>query len=204
MTPALIRRSSFEVASALGFPQAASLPLLEADLPLRNQAAVVARCLAMFVVLAAEYGFPSDQAAAWLEQHDLRDELTPTEAAFLAGEARRSGCSVEALEVLAWALRQTDTLNLVEPCSEDLVTLFPHLDRLTGTPRFQRPCMLRPQAVVLRSLDLAYCLHWGLVQATLDQTPIQMSVPGQALVDRRRALEWLLATEAWDDLDMST
>jgi hypothetical protein len=52
--------------------------------------------------------------------------------------------------------------------------------------------------------DAAYCLHWGINQAGLDGIEPNPGLSYVVIAERRRALEWILNKENWDEITLDT
>ncbi len=63
---------------------------------------------------------------------------------------------------------------------------------------------LRSDDQIVSAADLAYCLHWAIRQSELEGKRPPGKVPPYVVVERRRALEWLLSDEDWDDVPLDT
>ena len=64
--------------------------------------------------------------------------------------------------------------------------------------------MTRPQEAILSQFDLAYCLHWAVRDAMLKGQAVPGKLSGNAIIERRRALEWVAGEEAWDEVLLDT
>ena len=63
---------------------------------------------------------------------------------------------------------------------------------------------LRSAEEILSALDISYCLHWAIRDAALTCSPAPAKLTGYVIVERRRALEWLVSEEGWDELTLDT
>jgi len=205
MQTSAVREASWEFVKALGFATNPALPELEPMEP-RPEQEVVTRTLALLAVVAASYGFPTAEALDWVDRERVRDGLSPDEIAFLqSGHDGRYAFQwrVEALFALAWALGRTSGFDLAHPCPDGLVRLFPDLTTHTTSDEFRSSIAMRSGTEILSLLDRIYCLHWALRDAALRESE---AFPELALmtVERRRALEWVMSSVGWDEVDLST
>lgn len=205
MDTARIRQGSIEEARRLGYEVNPELPLLDFDLRLRGQDEVVLRCLARYAAVAAAYGFDRAAAWEWLKQEGLADVLASTEREFLdggIGEGPKAG--VESLWVLCWALGLVNVLDFGQICGDNLVGLFPDLKVDADPDPFVAKAELRPQEEIAQALDLAYCLHWSINQASLSGGDVPGQIPSYVVIERRHALEWLAGDADWDEVSLDT
>jgi hypothetical protein len=202
-----IRRTSLTEAKRLGYATNPALPLLDANLALRSQDDIVSRALALHCVVASSYGFPSHRSLEWLRQEKLLDALSAEENAFLNGSARQATqfqIQGECLWIFAWSLRKVEYLDFARPAGDSLVGLYPDLKKSESSAQWQTAISLRSVDEVVAACDLAYCLHWAINQSRLDPRTEVRSVKPYVIVERRRALEWLLVREQWSDIEFDT
>ena len=106
--------------------------------------------------------------------------------------------------MLLWVLKGIDELDFTVQCSDVLVTMLPNLKNLESIEDFQNKLSVRNQEDVIQFCDLAYCLHWGLVEASMYLNKIPSTIPINTVIDRRRALEWALSKDDWDEVNLDT
>ncbi len=203
-----LRRRSLKVAARLRMPVAPHLPLLDADLRLRPESETVDRSLCVHAAAACAHGFSREKALRWLEEEGLREALSEGEARFLTrgvGEPSAFMLTVEGLWALAWALQKVDRLDFSRACADDFVYMLPDLKRSESGEAFRRSAHQRTLEEIAAAADLAYCLHWAVRESALDGR----GLPGRirdpvVVVERRRALEWLVGAEEWDAVSLDT
>lgn len=207
-----IRDRSLSIARKLGYETNVSLPLLDEDVRLRPAHEIVDRTLALHAVVACSYKLDSGKLDSgkvlkWLAQESLTTSMAPAERAFIEkGEGRASvfQSQVEGLWAFSWALQIIPALDFSRACDDSLVRLLPNLKIGESSTRFRQQASLRPLEEIVSACDLAYCLHWAVNQALLDGIPTPGKVPAHAVIERRRALEWLLSDEDWDAVSLDT
>lgn len=212
---ARIREGNVRRAKALKYPVNPNLPSRSPEeTSLRSQVEVVHRGVALQMVLALRFGFSRDKSLAWLSENALREWFTPNETVFLdrpidevpeemiyAAEAQ-----IECQWALAWALGLSNKLSFRKYCGDNLVHLFPDFKVNESMDAFlarARP-NLRPASEILEMDDLAYCLHWGIAECRMQRKRIPGKVRPYVIVERRRALSWVLGDAPWDDMPMDT
>jgi len=201
------RVESIRRLAAAGLPTNPRLPFLEAALEPRPQDEVVSRALALHGVVAAAYGYPRDRALQWIRREELWEQLTAEEQRFLevqTEEPKAIRLGVEALGALGWALSVIPSCEPFQKLPPTLVKKFPDLLRGEGTGQFREASRLREQLELLGMLDLLYCAHWAVRHGELGGPTLRSIQPLPAIVERRRALEWLLTRTGWDDVPLDT
>ncbi|MBO9500867.1 DUF4272 domain-containing protein [Brevundimonas sp. A19_0] len=201
------RRYSTRIAKAHGLDILPSLPFLDEPSLVSDAKSVVDRLLCLNAICAAAYGFPVERAQAWLDGEGLQPALTAEERAFLSGSNVRElfQTQVEGAWALAWALRLVPTLDPWVGADDGFVRLLPNLKTNESSRRIRDlAATLRATDEILAALDLSYCLHWGVRQATVAGLPTPAGLIEYVVVERRRALEWLFSDEEWDDLTLDT
>lgn len=202
-----IRQASLREAVQLGYEPAANLPLLDESARLRPQKEIEDRAVVLCGVVAASYGLPRDRVSTWIEKEGLRGTVTDTESLLLQGDASDSQAfqvQVESLAAFAWALRLVASLQFDRPAPGHLVSVFPDFKKAEPSTRFRSTAKLRDEIDVVRACDLAYCLHWSINQRLLERKPTKSAVPPHVIIERRRALEWMLSSEDWGQVSMDT
>ncbi len=202
------RRESLQTAMDLGYSTNPNLPLLDDDDFLRTGDEIVRRMLVLHAVVATSYGFPVARSLGWLQSNGLSGEVTAGERGFLdASDPARKAFhqwQVEAICALSWALGLHGQLDFSGPCPDDLVHLLPDLKRDESVESLQARVALRPREEIVRAADLAYCLHWSVRDSEIKGAKIPGAVEPGVIRERRRALDWMLAPDAWDEIALDT
>lgn len=204
---AKIRVQSWESARELGYPVNESLPLLDQSTVTRSRDDIVDRLLAMLCVAARAYGFDNQKATDWLNREAKADLLTDAERRYLKskiGDRRLFMVQIEGMWALAWSINAVPILDFGKPCAQDFVSRLPDLKSDKSSRPFRGDAELRPASEIVAACDLAYCLHWAITDAQLKGVKIPGKVEAYVVVERRRASEWLLTDEHWDDISLDT
>lgn len=209
MDTATIRLRSLKEAARLGYEVAAELPLSDFDVKARDGDELVDRCLILHALIAVSYGFPREAVNAWLAQEGLLGAASGSERRYLveAGDAADDefyrGLS-ESVWALVWSLGMVSKLDFTKPCPNDLVRMLPNLKTGESSSTFRARARRRATEELLAAADLAYCLHWAVTDAGLRGEQPPGRVPAWVIVERRRALEWTLSDEGWDEVPLDT
>jgi hypothetical protein len=202
-----IRGESIKAAKMLGVEVPTTLPPLDAGLEMRSADEAISRVLVMNAVAAAAYGFDKLKAIAWLNQEALTDSLSEQEKRFVfdgVGQPDRFKVQVEGMWALAWAMEIVSELNFVKDCDNRFVMTLPNLKQSQSSTDFRKKANPRQLEQVVAACDLAYCLHWAVRQSELTGKRSPGNLKLYVVVERRRALEWLLSKEAWDEVPLDT
>ena len=203
----VIRQGSVATAKALKYPVNSSLPVLDVPQGLRGLGETVDRILCLNVSIACAFGYSQELAEKWIDQEGLHETLVKSESKFIYesfGYPPKFWDSIEALWAMVWSIGLVDVLEYGKPCSNDLVTMLPNLKTLESSSDFRSRAKLRPMSEILPALDLAYCLHWSVRDAQLRNVKIPGKVKPHVITERRKALEWLISEESWDEVQLDT
>ena len=211
MDATALRESTKSTVESLGYQFNPNLPVLDEVQVQRNCTEVSNRILSLYACVACAYGFSKATAIEWLKREQLWESLTESERQFLEGRAESSTSTiqwqVEALWSLTWTAGYHDDLDFSRPCPDSFIQLFPDLKKGEDTASFKAKCQLRPSEAIIEKLDLSYCLHWAVRDFELSGRETGRGpnkVEGQVIVERRRALEWIISDDDWDDVSLDT
>jgi len=202
-----VREQSLRLASGMGIPINQSLPLLDMPKQLQPIEAVIERVLCLHVVAAVAYGFHREKAKAWVHREEIYLCLTTAEREFLGsgiGDAGQFKMQIEGMWALSWAMLLVPELDFLKVCDSQFVTILPDLRISESSERIRRTAKLRDIDEIFLKCDLAYCLHWAIREAEISPSMQVPRIAAYVVVERRRALEWLLTTVNWDDLPLDT
>jgi hypothetical protein len=218
--PRAVRDASLDELERLGLPlPPPGFPLVwEAGdgVELRATGEIEARVAVLHVVVARCFGMPAEQAMGWLLGSHLVELVTPPEWEFVMGakgDHRSFVLHHEAVFALAWLLGLSRHLDPTAPPEERLMRQMPDLPGEETFDSWRSRALVAPrdpiEAAVL--LDLYYCLDWSFQQAERDGLPLPGDVDGNAIGQRRWALEWAVvfhgpyheAPADWEEVDLS-
>lgn len=63
---------------------------------------------------------------------------------------------------------------------------------------------LRSESEIIAAGDLSYRIHWAVINSQIHHKNPPGLVPAYVVVERRRALEWILQENDWDDVVLDT
>lgn len=203
-----IRAESIAIVERFGLSVSAQLPLIEVPATRRSQEEILDRMLALHAVVASSFGFRNAKAIKWLEDQSLWDATSTVEKSLLRSKSNPFSCSIqrEGLWAMFWALGYTQSLEFGEFCSETLADQLPNLKAaaVEDLAPLRARAQLRPIGELLPKLDLAYCLHHAWNQRIIERRLPPLGVREFVIVERRRALEWIMSRQDWDTVAMPT
>lgn len=194
-------------ASAAGIAIPTHLPLLDSVERPRSAGEVVSRLFAAHVTAACAYGLDRTSALTWVRVEGLEKDLTPSERAFLfekKGIAGRFQAQVEGMWVLAWSCGLISSIDMKQPCDDRFATMLPDLKVGQRSDAWRRKADMLPLHRLFCACDLAYALHWATRQAALEHRPCPLAISADLIAERRRALEWILGEDSWDEVTLDT
>jgi hypothetical protein len=204
---AAVRKRSLIKARQLGYVSSDALPLLDGSVSLRSVKEISSRALIVNCIVAAACGFPAARSLEWIVREGLAQNLTAGERTFLQGrnkESKTFAPQVECLWIFAWAFSKVSDLHFARPCSDDLVLLYPNLRNGESSERWNHSLILRPFNEIVQACDLAYCLHWAVIDAGTRAKGSKIAKNALMIIERRRALEWMLNRDRWDAVILDT
>lgn len=210
MTNSVLRDSSKSVVESLGYLFNESLPALGDVQVQHGESEVVGRILCLYVCIACSFGFSKEQAVSWLERESLMGFLTDYETEFLNGQSESYKTviqwQVEALWALTWGCGYHDELDFGASCPDSFIGIFPDLKTGQASDDFVSRCSIRSGEDIAAMLDLNYCLHWAVRNSGLTGKAQSANgkVEPRVIEERRRALEWMVSNDDWDDVSLDT
>lgn len=174
---------------------------------IRTKEEILRRLFSIHAVTACAYGLDKTIALDWLRNEKLLESLSSKEKDFLQStniDPNPVQFQVEAIWALAWSLKIVGDIDFKKPCSQHFVHLLPNLKVKENSEKFRGKISLRTENEIVDALDLYYCLHWWIRESELSHKEIPAFILPNLIVKRRRALEWLVGTEGWDDASLDT
>jgi hypothetical protein len=206
--PFQIRKQSKKLVAELEYSFNDQLPVLPDNLRARGEREIINRALALFVVVGVASGGNQGSAMSWLAKEAIAGALTPAESRWLEnqeGDMRPAFVAQEeSLLALAWALGFIKKLDFGRHCALSLSAAFPKPRLGESSDAFRQSAKMRAVSDIVEALDLAYCLHWSIRNEELQGRIVSHAVDPHVVIERRRALEWILSNEDWDSVPMDT
>jgi hypothetical protein len=184
---------------------------------LRPTEEIEARAAVLHVVVARCFGMPTEMAMGWLLNSHLVEAVTPPEWQFVIGargDHRSFVLHHEAVFALGWVLGLSRHLDPTAPPEDRLMRLMPNLPAGETFDKWRSRTLAAPRDAVETAtlLDLYYCLDWSYQQAERNGREPPGEVDGNAIGQRRWALEWAVVFRGpyheppvgWEEIDLST
>jgi hypothetical protein len=184
---------------------------------LRPTVEIEARAAVLHVVVARCFGMPTETAMGWLLASHLVDLVTPPEWQFVMGakgDHRSFVLHHDAVFALAWVLGLSRHLDPTVPPEDGLMRQLPDLPAGETFAHWRSRTLAAPREAVESAalLDLYYCLDWAFQQNERLGLPPPGQVDGNAIGQRRWALEWAVVFRGpyhdppvgWEEIDLST
>lgn len=195
------KQRNIQLLQDMNVKTSASLPVIadENQVTLRSTAEVAQRVAILAAVNTVAFGYLEGPAVInYLQQHQLWDDTTDAEKAFLENPTDALKTSetwkCEDIWVLLWALKKVPSLGEMDAlCNLDMVPedAFP-FKGLTSDPSvfLAAATELRTATEILDANDLYYRAHWSCVDARLkgEKEPL----PPGVVYERHYALNWLI------------
>lgn len=206
-----VKKHSEDQLKALGAEVLDWLPVTEKT-NARPPKDVAARALILNALIQIYFQAPTDVVSNWIRQNRLDKFLTPSEIVLLTKtndnisdqEKTNLFWLIEALWALMWVGSHVEELSPVVPVGETLAGMFPILKHNEEAEPFFETYNLKSYKDLYAMRDLYYRSHWYVRNGQLnnyDTGNFNIDV----IMERRRALEWVLDTEQnWDSVEMST
>jgi hypothetical protein len=176
-------------------------------LKIKSTNEIVERVLTLNIIAGVSYGLDISSAKVWLEKEKLIDKLTKNEVAFLNGDMKLKNdykYIVEALYLFCWTLSMVSHFDMFEGCPDNLILNFPNILKNETSEKFRSKSILRSENQISNMLDMSYCLDWATTNAVLHKSQLPIKFEPLGLKYRRRAIEWLSSSEAWDEIILDT
>lgn len=203
----VIRAKSLKLTAKFDLPINNSLPLLDTPTHIRFAGDVFIRLMCLHVVAACAYGLDRAKAKEWIAQEAIANCLTNSELNFIShgdGDPEKFKLQIEGMWALAWSLGLVSLLDFSKECEPRFAALLPNLKILQPTALLKSKVSVRPLHEIVEACDLAYCLHWGIRQQQLLSKQIPVKIVPFIVIERRRALDWLIEANDWDDVSLDT
>jgi hypothetical protein len=211
LNPQAVKKESEEIILRAGGQICDWLPHIERK-KLRSRDEIVARALVLNAMLQIHFGAPTEVIEDWIERNDLTNSLSPREADILSTDNDELSEQeltdlfwyIEALWALMWVGSLIDEMPFDRPVENFMASLAPNLQINEDGSKFSKKMKIRPYDDIFRMLDLYFRLHWYARNGELTGNSTE-PVSHDIIMERRKALEWVLAPdEEWDDIALNT
>ena len=208
MTPEVAKAVSLKFLRDHDIPVNEHLPQLEpvSELRPQNAEAVARRCVLLSYVIGIAYGADVAKLNQHLQAVGLIGYASSKERSLLGRtdhteqEKINAGWLAECIQGLAWCLGLVE-LDPFRRSDDGLASHFPR--PFVDASKFIAKAKLRPFDEIYQQADLHYRLHWAARNSRL--TGIACAVSEDLIMERRKALDWVIGVEAdWDEVPGDT
>ncbi|MBX9695305.1 MAG: DUF4272 domain-containing protein [Cyanobacteria bacterium] len=210
LDPELVKKQSEQIVLAAGGKICEWLPHIEQK-DLRPASEIIARALVLNAMLNIYFEAPTSIILNWITANDLTDHLTQREKEILSKrndelteqELINLFWYIESLWALMWVGNLIEQMPFDRPVEDFMASLAPNLQKNEDRSRFSKMMRMREVDEIFRMLDLYFRLHWYASDGQLNgysTEPVELSI----VMERRKALEWVLSNQGWDEVDLST
>ncbi|MVP02433.1 DUF4272 domain-containing protein [Paenibacillus lutrae] len=216
------KRRSMELLKEQGVPAIPHLPVLPGDehITIRTREEIARRAVALCILAMYGASFSSEEVDVGEEKaftarliglYQADDFFTPREQEFLAREhpgltdAVQFAWMYECYWVLLWALGYVEELQFPgEIC--DVQTAVDILRESGHYDGFAENARIRTRQEILDEADLIYRYDWACVNARVNGEPAPAGLNDEVVIERHRALNWLIRymDADWDDVRTDT
>lgn len=196
-----------------GVPFISHLPVIEDEETgkLRSLEEIAWRAMALDIVAVKGEGLEQERVLEIVEQYQLDKAFSPKEREFIYNDSptereRIQFCwQYECYWVLLWALNYVETLARPDTICDVPFAVRVMVDR--SAEEFIRDAKLRDFSEILDEADLIYRYDWACVDARVNGLKIPDWMECGVIVERHRALNWLIGAYEnadWDDVGTDT
>ncbi len=212
------RDASNKKIKSLGIACFETLPLREdeSEITLKSLDAICRRAIAALlstqVACLVETG-EHEQAVAYfkplLNKFSVSQDLNALELRLFSGmHSKQDAIDVaweyEAYWALVWALGLIDNISDASSIC-DVSQAISFVSQANSFEDFLEQCQLRNKAEILDMLDLYYRYHWATTEQRIHPETSIGELNPSIVVERRRALEWLICDEQdWHQISLDT
>jgi len=176
----------------------------------RSKEEIAHRAIALCIVAVKGEGLEQSRIQRLIERYGAQNHFTPCEAEFIECSAptlqdrTKFSWKYECYWVLLWALGYVDTLDFPNKVC-DVAKAVTILNASTAGD-FIAKAKLRPKSEILDEADLIYRFDWAAVNARLKKIPAPAGLINGVVMERHRALNWLIGymNQEWDDVTTDT
>jgi len=206
------KEKSIAVLKAKNVPMIQHLPVIEdsASAKKRTTEEIAHRAIGLCLVAVKGEGLEQEKVQKLINQYHAQDYFTPAERKFIENPKPTQQDRVqfswryEGYWAMLWALGYVETLDYPNKVCD--VSKAVKILHDSSTEDFIAKAKLRSLADILDEADLIYRYDWAVVNARLKQQPAPAGLDGGVVVERHRALNWLIGymNQEWDDVTTDT
>ena len=195
-----------------GVPVVDTLPVIDDSITAKKRTTeeIAHRTIAVILAAVKGEGLEQETIDSLVKKFGAEKFFSPEEAKFIKDpkpdQQDRINFSwrYECAWVLLWSLGYVETLPKPEGICDvpKLVGFIKDRD----TAEFIKDAKLRPFPEILDQTDLIYRYHWTATEARIKNKPTPAKLEAGVVLERHRALNWLIGymDQEWDDISTDT
>jgi Domain of unknown function (DUF4272) len=206
----LRREWAQDVLRQQGVPVNVNLPLIESEATarIRTTEEIAGRLLALAMVAVKGEGLEQELIDDIVTSRNIAPFFSPNETAFINDPTPSNHDRIqfawqyECAWVMLWALKYVDG-PLPYP---DSICDVPFLAQTVRDNENLAQFGSQPPNNILNEADLIYRYHWAVRQASIDGVPAPAGLESGVVMERHRALNWLISycDADWDEVGTDT
>lgn len=209
VTTAIVRENTVRVLTQREIPYLPQLPLID-ELPeekWKTAQQIARRLIVLYTLTGLSHDADSKKLLAWLESESLGDEILDDERKYFEKKELskkdiiRLSWNQESLFTLAWCLGLQRELPLPDR-EADLSSIFAKIPPQIAASKFVVQSKRIERRRILQEADLYYCYHWATRHPEKWTHPVSLSL--DVVIERRRALDWVISDERFNEIALDT
>ncbi len=206
------RLFSIQKLSQIGFNDEIFLPLIN-NRSIKKGNEIRERIIQLYALIGLSLPeIDSDKIKQWLSSYDLFLGLSKHEKDIF--EKYKDGKLTE-LEITSLSWLRESLLTLMWCCElisdlcypsieteiEEYLYLIPPKENVK---KFLKQISVRNEFEILKQADFHYCLHWLMRNNYFETLETNLCPRIDVIIERRKALEWILSNNDWDNISLDT
>lgn len=207
------KKRSEAILAKEGVPFISHLPVIEDENTAKSRSPeeIAWRAMAICVVAVKGEGLEQERVLEIIDEYQLDRFFSPKEREFIYSDAPsereriRFSWQYECYWVLLWALGYIEELSRPDQICDVSFAVGLMIDR--SAEEFIRDAKLRSFQEILDEADLIYRYDWACVDARVNNLKIPDWMECGVILERHRALNWLIGypeNADWDDVTTDT
>lgn len=204
-----IRENTVRILSNNSIPYSPNMPLISDVIRSEWKTAkeISERLIILYAITGLAHEADPAKLLTWLENEGLKDGLEGNEESYFLKDRLdkkdivKLSWSQESLLTLAWSLGLHS--ELPTPSHEaNLSLIFNKIPPVIDARKFILGSRCIEKEKIIQQLDVYYCYHWAVRHPEKWNTPISINL--DIVIERRRALEWIVSKKEFYDISLDT
>jgi len=204
-----IRANTILVLSQHSVPYISQLPLVDKQ-PVeqwKTAQEIARRLVILYALTGLSHDADPKKLLTWIESESLDDEILDCEQQYFVErnlsnqDIARLSWNRESLFALVWCLGLQNDLPFPDQ-EANLSPVFAKIPPAVSVSKFVAQAKRIEHRRILQEADLYYCYHWSIRHPEIWDRPISLSL--DVVLERRRALDWVIGGERFDEVALDT